>query len=77
MVCETCAGRPASPDDPGRIGLGRVLGLGDRCAICGSPLQVPVDHFLDKLAQLGRFGLAGQPLLTARPRVPQSEAASA
>jgi len=69
MVCELCAtvgrmrseagveGRPA-PVVPGGVGV---------CDACGSPVERGASaRVVDTLAQLARFGLAGQMILSRR-----------
>jgi len=68
MLCRRCERRLWSPRlmkfwTPSR----RVWGarrLGDLlCARCGAvlPMELVTEHLLEKLSELGRFGLAGSP----------------
>lgn len=66
MVCELCASmdrmRRRGDRLPPRVGDGVV------CASCGRPIAAGVgERLLEKVVQLSRFGLTGEPLL-ARSR---------
>lgn len=65
MRCELCAS----------IGRYRVVGESSHvlppsgpgeCEVCGSPVAGPRDRVVETIAQLARFGLTGQMLLSRR-----------
>lgn len=70
MRCELCAslGRLRKVDD-GRLALSPSPDAGRTadCEICGHPLGGPRDRVVETIAQLARFGLTGQMLLSRRP----------